>query len=647
MKGRGLYSAQSSSHGLVDIGYHLDQFPEIHVSGFDVDWGYLGMPNISKFNVIRQSYIADFAVDGRLYWMGQRSVDSAEDAYYGTKPYQRPYDELTDLRNYSSPLASLGRRSLETTTFYRQHAVRHLSTEGPLTPTHPALYSTYLYTEQPLGDFTHQILKYKETDDPLDRLVAGGFVSGFPFPFSVGRETIPTVERIDVLYDKWGNKNKPLQSYASEMPYVGRSGTLHTDDLAIYGSFNGPNGWHYGDRVWSVQDRSIDFSNIVWYPNYYARYIRARMAITVEDLMPVPGEYARGCPLKRITQHIYGNAWVLQQDFPDTQGLVGPDGLANWRTIGGYVVDYSVSITPQPFPLSIPYTQRISSRSMRDKGKNIAEGRFNEIRMEAADIRPSCMVSSAAAMATLRETDTNYVEVLAEFGEIFALLPSIIGLIQKFRQARVLSRLGKLATLADLFSSANLLTQFGLKPTAKNYHDIKDVVSRAGNLLRPLQAAQTVKGKASFDLSHRIGPMQLVTRSSVRVNGLSDDLVAKFMGLDALGLAPLTSNLWDVVPWSWFLDYFLNLAKKLDVIDGFLLGTLRGVQYSVHSYTLYDQAIEDLVSTGIQPGEVKFTHYFREVSRYYPALFGGKYDFTNGSGANLGITASILWQLFR
>lgn len=644
MEKRGLYATTSTQYGLVDIGHHLDQLPVITSTAYDADWAGINVPYISQFNVVRQSYIADFGVDSRIYWSGHVSPDWSESTWRGTKPFSRVYDELADLRNYSSPLASLGRRSLESNTFFRQHAVRHLTGRGPLTPTHPPLYTTTLY-EDPYGDMTHDLLVYEPTGSTQHRLIGTSFVNGFPSSFSVGSESTPFVEPLDVLLKKWGDSNKPLQAYDSDVPYVNRFGPFHpSDDFRVYGQGQvGSGQWFYGDRVWGLTDRTIEFSNIVWYPGYYARYMHLVMTITVEDLPYAIGEYQRGCPLKRITQRVHGSAWAMSQ----LDGGIGPDGLNHWLVSNVYPVDYSVSIEPEPFPLAIPYSQRISSSSMRDIGKNIAERRYGVMKAGAADIRPSSMLSAADALASLRETQTNYLEVVAEAGQLLALVPGIVDLFKTARDAYNVSRLEKLAKIGDILANFQLLYQFGFKPTVQNVEDLSNIAAKTAPLLQQLQAPQTVKGKVTIKFDHVLGPMTLVTRTSARVNGLSDDFIAKVMGLDSLGLVPLTSNLWDVVPWSWFIDYFTGLAQKLNVIDGFILGTLRGVQYCVHSYTLYDQANEELLSSGINPGEVEFQYYFREVSRYYPAIFDGAYDFTSGRGADLGIAASILWQLLR
>lgn len=648
-----LISVGSGPIGLID---HVAVFPTFgswYDPAFEAKWGPsgssfpVGVPFTSALSLFASTYLPFMGSDARAFWSGHPTQSFQEYPWTGEKPVPRVFDYFRDIENYGSPVTNLTRRELSSSTYQREHAVKHLSAVGRLLPTHDSLYTAVPQVGlDPYGLFPYSLLRFNESLSYVSRVVGSEFVTSVPTVFDVVSMASPLGESFQAIIDRMGDSNKPLQSYDSPVPYVGWLRDVPLEDLSIRGG-SIPDGWFFGDHVWSVGPLSIDFSNFVWKPGYAGRYLRCKVSFEFEEINYLPGTYPLGFPRYKGIERVEGTTWLLGQNDPSAVGATGPDGIREWYTADTMPFVKTTESTCDVVPLSDTYGHNRQAQSHLYAGIKLGRDRHQAVAAEAADIRPSVMPAFADAMSVLRVTQTNYLETLAEAGELFELVPSLVAIMKAFLGRKPKSVVDAALRLGDLLSSGNLLVKFGLNPTAANVDDVLHVAQVVGPALKTLQSPQEVKGKYVGDFAHTLGPMTIVTRTSVRVSGLSDDFVTKAMGLDALGLAPLASNLWDVVPWSWFIDYFTNLAARLSVIDGFILGSVRGVEYCVHSYTLYDQANDDLAFAGFEPGHVEYKHYFREVSRLVPALFGGRYDFLAPDTPDAGIIASVLWQLLR
>jgi hypothetical protein len=220
----------------------------------------------------------------------------------------------------------------------------------------------------------------------------------------------------------------------------------------------------------------------------------------------------------------------------------------------------------------------------------------------------------------------------------------MIGVVKAFLNRKPRSLYDAGLRIGDLLADSTLIYRFGLKPTIANAYDIHATGLRIGNMLKALQSPQTYHGKFIFKLDGSpLGPGTLVTRTQVRFGGVKDDFVLKLLSLDALGLAPKSSNIWDVVAWSWFVDYFFAIGRRMSTADAVIAGLIRDLRYAVHSYTVYDTLYGPDFGFYTENGTIR--HYFREVSRHVPMCLDGAIDYQASSGPDTAITSAILWGL--
>jgi hypothetical protein len=680
-----MLSPTGGDNGLIDVGVHLTDLYGLLNPPFEAKWGYLGIPETTVHVLLSDAYIPFYGMSADLYHRAVTGNPSDVAVWKGDKPSPLIYAYENDLQNYGNFWDVLFRRDLGENRFYSQHGVKHLSVEGELLPRHATYYQEieqdqfghhdefkWFYSTLPeVGGYDW----FKRVDS-FDGYTPSGYVAYNRPGKRLGR---PLKREIA----SWLNPVK-LQDRYCPVPYIGSVGVGTPQDLSIRGSFSG--GWYYGDHIWDGGSNWVEMSNANWYPGYAMKYTRWISSWWLVPQLVDPGLYGYGAPLFKAYNRVVGTTWLLGQNLPEAYGQVGPDGIQDWYTADSMTFDRTIESTPVVFPLSDTYGQRSDGQRKLRTATRLFRSRFKTIADGAPALRPSSLLSFSDAIQHLNSTEVNYLEVVAESKELITLIPSIVSIVRAFlnrKPGAALEALSDVANLeraskraeaaksllkglnttkkasqaakaldaslriGDLLSSSTLLYRFGLKPTAANAADVKNMISSVGPKLKALQSYQTVHGKFSVDFDHDLGPMHLVTRTSARVNGLSDDFLIKLMGLDVLGLAPRTSNFWDVVPWSWFIDYFFQISTRLDAFDAYIMGNLRGLQYAVHSYTLYDQADADLTMRSFQSSHIVGKYYFREVSRLVPGLFGGKYDFLRGRGPDHGITAAILWGLAR
>lgn len=306
--------------------------------------------------------------------------------------------------------------------------------------------------------------------------------------------------------------------------------------------------------------------------------------------------------------------------------------------------------------------------------KSFLEGYHEFYRNNLGFFRPSAMLAYADAIAKHRATSTNYVETIAEIGEVLSMAPELGPLIRagmEFLQFRdspgsIYGSLFKNSSQAnfmrhgavtgalkvgDLFSSTFLLKLFGWRPAAQNVQELTSKLDRLSEAIKALQSPQTFHGKFSKTVPFGGVEFELTTRCKVRLRGVSNDFLTAILQLDAVGLAPSSKNVWATIQWSWLIDIFLGMSTRYDVLDAVALGYMVGVDVLVHSFTMRQILPDDVLQKhNIQAAdgsELSVKGYAREVSYFVPAIFGG-YDYAAPSRPpDKGLVMSLLWQLGR
>jgi len=252
-------------------------------------------------------------------------------------------------------------------------------------------------------------------------------------------------------------------------------------------------------------------------------------------------------------------------------------------------------------------------------------------RERLTDFRPSVMFSYADAISKYRALQGDYLEVIYQSEKVLNLLPDVLPLIKVLIDTES-DPSEAVRSLAKFFAGLKLQFTFGTQKFVGNVDELTSSLGSVARALENISLPQTVHGTFQYNIGEYMGieGVEITARSKVRLGGTHIDFVTKLMRLDSLGLSPRSSHDWDLVPFSWLIDMFVNIGGRLDVIDAVIVGLMMDVQYCTHSYTIkYPTPLAVLESNNLDelsPGE--FTHYARETSRVIPFLFGtSKIDF--------------------
>jgi hypothetical protein len=275
------------------------------------------------------------------------------------------------------------------------------------------------------------------------------------------------------------------------------------------------------------------------------------------------------------------------------------------------------------------------------------------------DIRLSSYLSASDALDQISGgIDDNLVETLGEADEVLTLLP---GLIESSRDIIRLAKNPSEVTIRgvlDIIASLRLQQKFALEPDFQLVTEVLPRMESVARRIQKLASSGEVIGRGSFTYEFPLWEFgrensKLVTRSKVISSRDSKALLEKALGVRALGLLPSPSSLWDLVPFSFVVDWFTDIGGRLRDLEsaGFL--ALMNIQCYTHSYTISSSLTDDelakdgLVSasySGSKRPEVRY--YAREVSSCVPRISDGRYDFRlPGRLPNWLTAGSLIWQL--
>lgn len=465
------------------------------------------------------------------------------------------------------------------------------------------------------------------------------FLPGYYLP---ARISIPFEDQIRLLND--------LQEEESPLPYVGYNpnfGEVFVADVKTYGNYFS---WGFA----AVQDFTYisptEFSYVSLLGSHTSmRRLKVHVIITNSII---------GAPVNSSTQ--WGrnvfittfNFRIVEDHFTKTP-FTGNSEYYGWNISTKYPEKFATtSVADTNFALSTITSGVVKIPDLLlENSSSVLRRTEIEFSNALTLARPSCMLSYSDAIGHYRLLAANYIEVLTEMKDIVKLFPDLVDLLSAFYSGIQLDPAGASYHLANFFSSSYLKYKFGWSPNVQNAKEITERIDLVGDVLKKLQSPSTHHGRFDYQFDTYLGidDVKLTTRTKVRLPGVSDDFVLKTLELDSLGLLPRTSNVWDLVPWSWFLDYFYALGQRYEIIDSVFLGIIMNASSFVHSYQFTFRipestlAFQNIRSDGAYP---EITIYFREVSRYVPMIFESRYDFgANKFPPDRGILAAIVWTL--
>lgn len=212
----------------------------------------------------------------------------------------------------------------------------------------------------------------------------------------------------------------------------------------------------------------------------------------------------------------------------------------------------------------------------------------------------------ADAVRSVEMVDMNNIENLSQLGidEVISPLKDFIQLARNYDDPVQWAK-----TSASLF----LFWKYAVKPTVSDVREAMRI-SRQGysDILSSLPSRVVVRGRSShFDTSLGVNTdaAALVTVIPTARDAVSSAITS----LDKLGLALTPSNAWDVVPFSFVVDWFANTNDILDIMSSSFHSYRYRVGEIVASYRS-----EQLVTSA--RGRVQVVVYDRSVTTSFPPL---------------------------
>lgn len=185
----------------------------------------------------------------------------------------------------------------------------------------------------------------------------------------------------------------------------------------------------------------------------------------------------------------------------------------------------------------------------------------------------------------------------------------------------LLPKLKNLGTLRN--ASENYLTlQYGILPTTDDLKDLYDLfVNSRPPKYRDRNGFETLSAGASVASSNTYSTRSVTSRVKLGYddsNPLAETLSER---LRDMGAFPSVDNLWELIPFSFVVDWFLGVGDLLETIDVNARAMTIPIKYTTTSHKdVVDVDIGMLPEYHGMTGNLTFSLYSRSVSRYAPSL---------------------------
>lgn len=401
-----------------------------------------------------------------------------------------------------------------------------------------------------------------------------------------------------------------------------------------------------------VYSRSYDVEYVFWLEHISVPPMNTEF--TARDYVAIRGKvsYVLWSDMARLrtdpvnwvpTSQIHGNY------TPSSAGFL-ISGITNWLAASG-------TNSPRFGEL----VGKLDNGTLYNSGSGKTLKEFEDrVRSFSADSNALYFFSSADAVSiAFPQFESNHIEGLLE-------LRSLSALINPIKLAKLLinkaKREGKVSVkgLLNLLADAHLSYSLGLAPTIS---DAADIAKRAknlrvrytGDLSKPVTAYGKFLLPPDEGLWSPFDGTYVVARSKLRVALSEDTWWMALMPFHAMNLLPTFSNIWDLLPLSFVVDYFTNIGDSLDAVDQAMFFLGLEVEYVVHSTAfVYPFDVElDCDPYGFHPrkdGEdvdAGYRIYNRWVGSELPQLTPTRFNVFGYPNPNLSILGSLVYKFVQ
>jgi len=257
--------------------------------------------------------------------------------------------------------------------------------------------------------------------------------------------------------------------------------------------------------------------------------------------------------------------------------------------------------------------------------------RFHQrIEDRMSQIRPACYNSTISALDSLADViSLSLVEDLRHLQELSDLVPD-------FRALASLPNLplSEIQEGARIVGGEYLRTIFGIIPTVRLMGALPLLYRVMGTLANLEHRGLNLYGSFHHTFEGEFGvkgKTQLTVRTKVSLNTIPGPELTVLLNLHQLGIVPTPTVLWKNVPFSFVVDWFLNISGRLHAIESLSLLAACNISHFTHTYS-FTAPIEKewLDETGTEAESfngVSVKYFVRELSLVLPSPSITGYDF--------------------
>jgi hypothetical protein len=220
---------------------------------------------------------------------------------------------------------------------------------------------------------------------------------------------------------------------------------------------------------------------------------------------------------------------------------------------------------------------------------------------EMESIHPGDLATKAVEQ--LDANNVNMIAFLKDIRKPWELIPK-------------LKELSKLKTHASNY----LGYEYGIMPTVSDLHAIRDAVVKNHSPRRDKNDFRSLSAGTSSSVKTSLGTYTRTMRIKLAVNDSDPAFASVSQRLHNIGMFPSLVNLWDLVPYSFVIDWFLNVGEMLEEVDKRGRVASLDIPYSTSSDKLVIQfdVPQHLKDAGYS-GFINLTTYRRNTSRGAPS----------------------------